>query len=1244
MMLIKYGEAISVGSTDVQSTETILSDSDLEIEERMRKFAQELKAIAPAAKDFLYFSCIMMHAAEAALLDETGAFKKDAAGNEITASWEKVGEDGVKWVCSDPNLRPYKNSNNDIFPESELKIAAKKWIGRPLCLDHKSTSVDMIRGVIVDTFYDDKRKRVIALCALDKINYPDLAHKVSSGYATDVSMGTAVGRAICTECQRVARTESDFCEHMKGKSCYGEINLDLNPLEISLVVSGADRGAKIKHIIAKDLSKAADSLSDYMESKISTGKINRDELAAIQKDLQALTEKVAKLVEASEEDNNNNEEVSDTGGTWSGMTRSMPVIQREEPPIQNPPGGIPEPIPSYANDPRASDLQRAIMGAQIKLASLEKDYNKLASMIKDSSEDTMTTKKEAYFQGTIEPKPGQVQYPPEPGEGRARMEDKHMVGRPPFPEVGPVDGSYPNDEEKKKELQRLAAEEEERRMVREAALEKAKAKLAARKQAYFQGTEEPKPGQVQYPPDPGEGQARKEDKQMVGASPFPGVGSVDGLYGDDQKTKEMLARASLKARFRKVSGPDGMIDKAGSRWDIYANDKLILTATVDEITHGNSDNLYDAVATKDFGKSLLGKIKSQGFAETKAALKKQAQGLGGTAAPAPAMPAAPAAPPGAPAPAAPAGAAGAAPGAAPAGDLEPPAEPEIPEVGDEGDQVETISDDLDNLADDMKNKISDLKEALEGVEGEAPQLEEIPAAPEEQFSEAAPQTVASMQGMRKTLNGMLRSGLKEAISDLGAHVKEIQLTRSIYKNKYASMNAQQREYLNTLASDGVRDARETVADSLRLMSAFVKYAHGTASLVKRAQAAQPDVIAPQPAGQAVRPGEVQESAGLPSPESLPNAPAGMYERGLTQPERAGLKLSQPADANDDADVITPSGPKSKLDPETQKMFQGLTELLAPEEGGGLPGRPMFETPPGEESPEMWERGIEEHAPGGTAGLSPFDANDAMEDATPEQKAAMFDIITQNAKQGVDLRTKEGRAMYRTKLAQKGLTFSDMLNKAHPGAGPEPGGFDTKPSGDLAKVELLEETHSKMMDLANLPPKVRKQAEEIHRLVKAGKLDPNDLDKLVAEGVDADAVKYYKQYWAEAKDADSKEFANKLTQEHVKQKKAEELNTEKVRIKRAYQLAFEMQKKGMLENDQVDTQVEKILKWNDEGFESVKNIVAKKSEIEKSASAVPTVGLLHSDQVILPSAQASQQSSDQVELRAVLDQHFANKKF
>jgi len=93
-------------------------------------------------------------------------------------------------------------------------------------------------------------------------NYPDLARKVSTGYAASVSMGTAVGKAICFDCGQVATVESEFCNHMRGKTTYGEINVDLNPIELSIVVNGADPRAKIRHIVA-----AANSIAQYIDSK-----------------------------------------------------------------------------------------------------------------------------------------------------------------------------------------------------------------------------------------------------------------------------------------------------------------------------------------------------------------------------------------------------------------------------------------------------------------------------------------------------------------------------------------------------------------------------------------------------------------------------------------------------------------------------------------------------------------------------------------------------------------------------------------------------------------------------------------------------------------------------------------------------------------------------------------------------------------------------------------------------------------
>lgn len=63
------------------------SANDLEVRERFVKFAKHLKALAPKANDFTYFSAIFMHSAEASLIDDNGNIKKDANGNEVTAEW-----------------------------------------------------------------------------------------------------------------------------------------------------------------------------------------------------------------------------------------------------------------------------------------------------------------------------------------------------------------------------------------------------------------------------------------------------------------------------------------------------------------------------------------------------------------------------------------------------------------------------------------------------------------------------------------------------------------------------------------------------------------------------------------------------------------------------------------------------------------------------------------------------------------------------------------------------------------------------------------------------------------------------------------------------------------------------------------------------------------------------------------------------------------------------------------------------
>jgi hypothetical protein len=262
MAFRKLGEAVEFDpAKDILTAQQALGDEG--IARQFVKMAKKLKRLAPKANDFTYFHAIIMHSAEASLIDQkTGEPIKNANGQPVCGGFEeftnKKGQKSLRWVSSD-GIKPYRNANRDIFGEAALLEAHKKWAGRPLCKDHQSDSIDGIRGIIIDTYYDPKFKRVHALAALDKKNYADLAHKVESGYANSVSMGTAVGRSICSECGNIAVTEKDYCNCVKTRAHYGEINLDLNPIELSLVVTPADSLAKVRQVIA--------SMNQYVQTK-----------------------------------------------------------------------------------------------------------------------------------------------------------------------------------------------------------------------------------------------------------------------------------------------------------------------------------------------------------------------------------------------------------------------------------------------------------------------------------------------------------------------------------------------------------------------------------------------------------------------------------------------------------------------------------------------------------------------------------------------------------------------------------------------------------------------------------------------------------------------------------------------------------------------------------------------------------------------------------------------------------------
>lgn len=1254
MSFNKFGEAIQVEVDhvyDVNSLPNIFASvsDESEMLGKFKKTAEDLKQIAPKAKDFLYFSAIMMHAAEAALLNVDGKLKKDAKNQELTASWDKQG-DSWRWVCSDSNVLPYKNSNNDIFPEEELIKAHKKWIGRPLCLDHKSSSVDMIRGVIVDTYYDRAKKRVVALCALDKINYPDLARKVATGVAASVSMGTAVGRAICTEhgCHRVARVEADFCDHMKRKSGYGEINVDLSPIELSIVVNGADPQAKIRHIVA-----AADSIAKYVTKK--------------QKELHKLADDETRDIELSRE-------------VYEGLENAQSLLLELKIKMEQLKGNE-EAEQTRNNDVESSVVEAAQEAAQenltikqivpmlnsmmVSLGQLDEKFNKLVT------KETQMTQKNAYWQGAggvNEPTPGKPKYEKEEADSIRNNQDKHMENPQ---DTGSVDGLFPGDEQKKKELLR-AAEIQQRELKRQAALKRASDAL--QKGAYIQGgggVNEPTPGKPKYPKEDSDKIRNNEDKQQVGAPPFPNVGKIDGLYDKDLENKKKLLRAKLTAKFIKAADSKGVLDLGESRWQVYADDKLVLTATVNEITGHKAESLYSSVATKEFGRDLIARIKTEGF-EKAASLYKGAQALGGVG-PAPTTP-----PPGG------AGSPGADPmGGDPLADMGAPGNDTSLDQGNSGDPKEMITD----ISHQLSNLSADLSQASEALSGtlsnDLQSFDELAGGATEALPPAAASTLALIN-MQKKLSHVLAQGIKQTIANIQDHQEELKLANMLVNDTSIMKEAssEKKRTINTMVHDACGDAKRTIADSIKLMAAFVKYARGTQSLDKRAKKQLALVKSAQfaPSGNVgdpldpTLPGYENEGAAYTAPKTMgPNlGPAKPGDPKVTLPKTKVPAKPQASKPKDTATHIKDwpefygdrSGLESMLINNTREMpganFQtpqapassgqyvddtDRNEAKGPVSGKDLEDFILASTDNPEKVDQVKKEiqellakykkdgdkdsGKEDNKDVGDLKVGP----DGAVEGTPEEVGKAM-----KAKEAAkfDLKTKEGRAAYRTKLAEKGLTFSDMLTKAH-GKGGFTTQLDVKPTGDLAKVETLEETHKAMMDVANAPPKVRKQAEEIQKYVLAGQINPTtDFDSLIAQGLDADAVKYWKAYWGQSKDGGS-EFGSKLVQEYSNKKVAEEKEAYKVKVLRCYALANEMADKEMIGKDasSINTQVNEMLVWNDESFDSLKKIVARQGVVKK-ASALPQVGMLGIPDMIIPAPEA-----EPTDLRTKLEACFSS---
>jgi len=776
MSILKIGESLHINQENFISSNSIKADD--EIHNKFLKLATKLKKIAPKADDFLYFTAIMMHAAERSAYNEDGVLKKDRNGVDVKISWEINEKTGSwKWVSSDPTIQPYRNCNRDIFPEAELKKAYKQWIGKPLCKDHQSSSVDGMRGLIIDTYWDNKNKRIIALCALDKISYPELARHVKTGVAGDVSMGTAVSHSICSECGNVAATENEYCIHVRNKTAYGEINVGLNPIELSIVMNGADKKAKVLEVLAavKEIQEKA-SASNVED--------NMQEILSKYKKLSFKVEELEQEILNAKNNNNN------------FALKRIANLNIDE------------------SDNYLSSIKQKLSNLEDILTSIYKDSKKL------STEELMANNiKKGYWLGTEEPKPKQKQYDAEDADSIRNTQDSHMKGQ--LTDLSPAAGTEipKQDLDLKKQVARASIEE--RRAIRAAALERAQNSLKkdSDKKAYMLGTEEPKT----YPVDPLAEKARKEDKQLQNPN-------VSGVYPEDAKLKEKLHRASLKARLITAA------NASDNRWEVFekVSNKMIFVASFKELA-GKKIALYKPLYEKNFGRHLMSTIKTVGLNKANELFKSAQE------APEPVMEPVeePVGDPmgdltpmeesvtepvveletGLAEP--------------PPGDMEM----EGTQEGKAKAALNSVVEGLKGLSDVLETALPSMEQAVEAMESESGDFEAVEQpemAVEEALTELTepvePPTVASLNKLRMVLNAGLKKAFTDSIKPLEICKEEISLLKSA-----ANSNCVDVGLLTNLAKEAMKDAKKAIKDSEILRMAFVKYVKSIYVIDKKAE-------------------------------------------------------------------------------------------------------------------------------------------------------------------------------------------------------------------------------------------------------------------------------------------------------------------------------------------------------------------------------------------------------------------------
>lgn len=793
------------------SKDAVLADPV--IVERMTKLAHDIKGIAPRSDDFLYFSIIFLKAAESCLLDDSGNLKK--VGKE--KAWGYFDE---KWKWHG-NVALHANNNKDAFPELELKKAHMNWVGKPLCKDHESSSVDGIRGIILDTYYDDKMKQVVGLCALDRVNYADLAKKVETGIVRYGSMGCGVSTSVCSECQHSATTSDEYCQHVKGRTAQAEINVGLKPIEYSLVVQPAEPGAILLRCIAslqdykkefmnygvEDFNEMLGKLSleqaQHLNTIVKTACGDGDQCSASdRKRIITSFLKTAKLIDpitVSEQKQISMPRVTPTTEMTSNPAWSSTTAPSTEPTgthekadgtrtytvgdTKSLVAGVTEDSKGRDNafigdgtvDHATPDIKTINASRSGNNANINKQSRSLISTIMEDIMTESELKKRAELRRKLAYHQGGSDKGVEPSGFKAKPfsfnEDKHMKQTK---TMGPVTGEFPGDMKTKEKLSR--AELEERQIKR---------------LAYFQGGAPKGVEPAGYKSKPF---SHNEDKFMKQTKT---MGPVTGEFPGDVKIKEKQKRAAYEgpALSTKLSWPKtavGTINKSAALFEVFAGDKKVIAASGHEIFGDEIDQNWDFFTSKEYGQEVCKQIRTAGISHV-AGLLKGAQ----AADPMSAVP-------------------------APVGGAMAPPAPPMPEMpmGDEsapemGEKELSPKEQVEGALTEMEGKIDEARQALGNLGGESG---DVNITVDKDGAESG-----SDDGSLK-LSHNVASQLKTVIAEMNESADELAMISETYAgaNRLSEAN---REDLDKIATASLREASGLLGKSgtlVKMASALSK--------------------------------------------------------------------------------------------------------------------------------------------------------------------------------------------------------------------------------------------------------------------------------------------------------------------------------------------------------------------------------------------------------------------------------------